>query len=82
VVLEEKDKNLIKETCVKLGLTYKELGEKIGYSEANLKSSVSRNQVSKQVETSIYLYLQTIELQKEIDGTKSFKQSLKDFLKD
>ena len=79
VILEE---NLIKRTCKELGLTYKELGEKIGYSEANLKNSVSRNQVSKQLETSIYLYLQTIELQKEINNTKSFKQSLKDFLKD
>jgi len=76
------EENLIKRTCKELGLTYKELGEKIGYSEANLKNSVSRNQVSKQLETSIYLYLQTIELQKEINNTKSFKQSLKDFLKD
>ena len=74
--------NLIKKTCKELGLTYKELGEKIGYSEANLKNSVSRNQVSKQLETSITLYLQTVELQQEINNTKSFKQSLKDFLKD
>ena len=63
-------------------MTYKELGEKIGYSESNLKSSVSRNQVSKQLEITINLYLQTIELQREIDNTKSFKQSLKEFLKD
>jgi transcriptional regulator with XRE-family HTH domain len=79
VILEA---NLIKKTCKELGLTYKELGEKIGYSEANLKNSVSRNQVSKQLETSITLYLQTVELQQEINNTKSFKQSLKDFLKD
>ena len=78
-VLEE---NLIKETCKNLGLTYKELGEQIGYSESNLKSSVSRNQVSKQLEITIQLYLKTIELQKEIDNTKSFKESLKDFIKD
>ena len=82
VALEEKDRNLIKETCKKLGLTYKELGEKIGYSESNLKSSVSRNQVSKQLEITIHLYLKTIELQEEIESTKNFKQSLKDFLKD
>jgi transcriptional regulator with XRE-family HTH domain len=80
--LEEKEGNLIKETCKELGLTYKELGEKIGYSEANLKNSVSRNQVSKQLETSIHLYLKTIELQKEIDNTKSFKNSLRDFIKE
>jgi transcriptional regulator with XRE-family HTH domain len=79
--LEEKEGNLIKETCKKLGLTYKELGEKIGYSESNLKSSVSRNQISKQLEITIHLYLKTLELQKEIDSTKSFKQSLREFMK-
>jgi len=80
--LEDKEENIIKKTCKKLGLTYKELGEKIGYSEANLKNSVSRNQVSKQLEITINLYIKTIELQKEIENTKTFKQSLKDFLKD
>ena len=80
--MEDKEENIIKKTCKKLGLTYKELGEKIGYSEANLKNSVSRNQVSKQLEITINLYIKTIELQKEIENTKTFKQSLKDFLKD
>ena len=79
--MEEKEGNLIKETCKELGLTYKELGEKIGYSESNLKSSVSRNQISKQLEITIHLYLKTLELQKEIDSTKSFKQSLREFMK-
>ena len=82
MILEEKEENLIKDTCKKLGLTYKELGERIGYSESNLKSSVSRNQISKQLEITINLYLKNIELQKEIENTKGFKQSLKDFLKD
>ena len=77
VVLEE---NLIKDTCKKFKLTYKELGEIIGYSEANLKNSVSKKQISKQLEKAIKLYLKTMELQKEIDNTKVFKQSLKDFL--
>jgi len=80
--LEDKEENLIKKTCKDLGLTYKELGEKIGYSEANLKNSVYKNQISKQLEIAINLYLKNIELQKEIDNTKSFKKSLKDFLKD
>ena len=80
-ILEEKEENLIKKTCKELGFTYKEFGEKIGYSESNLKSSVSRNQVSKQLEITIHLYLKTIELQKEIDNTKNFKQSLQEFIK-
>ena len=80
--MDKKEENLIKKTCKDLGLTYKELGEKIGYSEANLKNSVYKNQISKQLEIAINLYLKNIELQKEIDNTKSFKKSLKDFLKD
>ena len=80
--MENQEGNLIKETCKSLGLTYRELGEKIGYSEGNLKTSVSKNQVSKQLETSIKLYLKNIELQKEIDNTKNFKKILKDFIKD
>ena len=80
--MDKKEENLIKKTCKDLGLTYKELGEEIGYSEANLKNSVYKNQISKQLEIAINLYLKNIELQKEIDNTKSFKKSLKDFLKD
>ncbi|HHC11199.1 MAG TPA: transcriptional regulator [Campylobacterales bacterium] len=80
--MENQEGNLIKDTCKNLGLTYRELGEKIGYSEGNLKTSVSKNQVSKQLETSIKLYLKNIELQKEIDNTKNFKKILKDFIKD
>ena len=80
--MENQEGNLIKDTCKSLGLTYRELGEKIGYSEGNLKTSVSKNQVSKQLETSIKLYLKNIELQKEIDNTKNFKKILKDFIRD
>ena len=31
--MSEKNDNLIKTTCKRLGLTYKQLGELIGYSE-------------------------------------------------
>ena len=78
--MEKKEVNLIKDTCKKFKLTYKELGEIIGYGEANLKNSVSKKQISKQLKRAIQLYLKTMELQKEIDNTKVFKQSLKDFL--
>ena len=37
--MKDKSDNLIKKTCKELGLTYRELGEAIGYSESaiNLK---------------------------------------------
>ena len=78
--LEEKEMHLVKKVSKELGLTYKELGEKIGYTEANLKRSVSTNQLSKQLETSIELYLKTIKLEKEIEDTNQLKKLMNTFL--
>jgi len=80
VILEEKKIHLVKKVSKELGLTYKELGEKIGYTEANLKRSVSTNQLSKQLETSIELYLKTIKLEKEIEDTNQLKKLMNTFL--
>jgi hypothetical protein len=54
---------LLKRVSKELGITYKELAKKIDYTEANLKRSVSTNQLSKQLQTSIELYLKTIKLE-------------------
>ena len=35
----QKSENLIKKTCKELGLTYRELGERIGYSESAIKNA-------------------------------------------
>ncbi len=35
--------HLVKKVSKELGLTYKELGEEIGYSESMLRQAVSRN---------------------------------------
>ena len=80
MVLEEKEVHLVKKVSKELGLTYRELGEKIGYSEANLKRSVSTNQMSKQLEIAIELYLKTIKLEKEIADTHQLKNLINTFL--
>lgn len=38
--------NLVKDTAKKLNLTYKELGELIGYSESALKAASSSGNIS------------------------------------
>ena len=78
--MEEKEVHLVKRVSKELGLTYKELGERIGYSEANLKRSVSTNQISKQLQTAIELYLKTIKLEKEIEDTHQLKNLINTFL--
>ena len=44
--MKEKEVHLVKRVAKELGLTYKELGEEIGYSESNLRKSVSENRLS------------------------------------
>ena len=78
--MEEKELHLIKRVSKELGITYKELADNIGYTEANLKRSVSTNKISKQLETSIELYLKTIKLEKEIEETSQLKKLLSTFI--
>ena len=79
--LEEKEIHLVKKVSKELGITYKELGDKIGYSESSLRKTVSNNTVSSQLKTAIQLYLDNIKLKKEIDELEDFKDTFREFLK-
>ena len=81
VVLEEKEMHLVKKVSKELGLTYKELGEKIGYSESSLRKNVSNNTLSSQLQTAIQLYLDNLKLKEEIDELEDFKNTFRTFLK-
>ena len=78
--MEEKEIHLVKKVSKELGLTYKELGEKIGYSEASLKKSVHDKKISFQLQTAIELYLKNIELEEKLDEAESFKKVLRTFI--
>jgi len=78
--LDKEEIHLVKKVSKELGMTYKELSEEIGYTEANLKRSVSTNQISKQLQKSIELYLKTIKLEKEIENTNQLKKLMNTFL--
>lgn len=53
----------LKAFCKETGLTYKELAELIGMTEPSLRSAISTNKITLQVEKSV-------ELLKEIKGLK------------
>ena len=72
--------NIVKKVCKELGLTYKQLGEAIGYSEGAIKMAVQRDNVSPQMGKAIQLYLENLELKKELEQCKHFKNSLKEFI--
>ena len=72
--MEEKEIHLVKKVSKALGLTYKELGEEIGYSEGNLKRSVSKNELSLQLKKSLELYLEIVKLKKKDEESERQKK--------
>ena len=64
--------NIVKKVCKELGITYKELGERIGYSESNLRKSVSENKVSTQLQKSIEMYLEINHLKQKLKKCDNF----------
>ncbi len=70
--------NLIKQTCKELNLTYKQLGELIGYSEATLNKNASTGEISKAIEVAIKLYLETLRLKKELEKFELLKSLIQD----
>jgi predicted transcriptional regulator len=79
--LEREEVHLVKRVSKELGMTYRELGEKIGYTESNLRKSVSQNTISSQLEKAIKLYIRIIELEKEVEDTKKSKEEIKENIK-
>lgn len=74
------EENIIRAACIEQRLTYQQLADAIGVSESSLRSSVSTNKVSKQVEKSIEMYLKIIYLEKEVEKTNTIKRVLKSWL--
>jgi hypothetical protein len=82
VVLENEEVHLVKRVSKELGLTYRELGEEIGYSEGNLRRSVSKNQLSGQLKKAIELYLEITKLKEKEEKIKKSKELIATLLKD
>jgi hypothetical protein len=71
--------NLVKKTCRELSLTYKQLGEEIGYGE-NSVSNASRGEVSKTMMKAIELYVKNLNLTRELEDSEKIKLALKSWL--
>ena len=79
--MEKKEIHLVKRVSKELGLTYKELADKIGYTESNLRKSVSQNKISFQLEKAIKLYIRILELEQKLEDSEKSKKQIKDNLK-
>jgi len=73
------NENIIKRTCRKLRLTYRELGQAIGYSEGSIKKIASTGEISPQIQKAVELYVKNIELERELEEIKTLKKLLKKF---
>jgi len=78
---EDKELNIIKKTCKELDLTYKQLAEKIGYSEATINKLASTGEISEAIETAINLYVENLTLKTQIEEIETLKKLLKSFFK-
>ncbi|TLE00985.1 XRE family transcriptional regulator [Helicobacter muridarum] len=67
---------MIKKTCKELGLTYRELGEKIGLTEASIKRLASSDEINLQVEKSLQMLLKINELESELQDFRTIKRLL------
>lgn len=72
----EPKQNLIKKTCKELGLTYRELGERIGLTEASIKRLATSNEINSQVEKSLQMLLKIHALESELQDFRTIKQLL------
>jgi len=70
--------NLIKKVCKELNLTYKQLGEAIGYSESAISNAAATGKISNQVKKAIELYLENLQLKQELEKYNQLKKLLKE----
>lgn len=68
--------NIVKQTAKELGMTYKELGEAVGYGEETISKASRTGTVSKSLQKAIELYLKTLELEKELEDYTTLKTVL------
>lgn len=75
------NENLIKKTCKELGLTYKELGEKIGYGEEAISKAARTENISAQMQKALSLYLENIALKEKLEVLNTLSQIIKQLSK-
>lgn len=68
--------NIIKRVCYELGLTYKQLGEAIGYSESTLNNAARQEKISEPLKRAVELYLENLKLKQELADFKTLKAIL------
>ena len=74
---EAMDDNIVKRVCKELGITQRELAERIGMSADSLRTLSAKGQISMQTEAAINLVLENESLKKELENYKALRAAIK-----
>lgn len=75
------EQNIVKKVCAELGITQKELAEKLGIKEQSLRNMTSSNKITEQVEKTINLLIENNELKKQLTDYNTLKEVLKSLIR-
>lgn len=75
------DENLIKQTCKELNLTYKQLGELIGYGEEAVSKAARTDNISATMNKALLLYLENLELKNKLKTLDALSEIIKQLSK-
>ena len=79
--LYDGQENLIKHTCRELGLTYKQLGEAIGYGEEAVSKAARTGNISATMNKALLLYLENLELKNKLKTLDALSEIIKQLSK-
>ncbi|MGP1450195.1 MAG: transcriptional regulator [Wolinella sp.] len=74
---QESARELVKRACAELGVTQRELAERIGMGADSLNTAVSANKLSKIAESAILLVLENAELKRGLSDYEVLKNAIK-----
>lgn len=78
---EATEQNLIKQTCKELNLTYKQLGELIGYGEEAVSKAARTDNISATMNKALLLYLENLELKNKLKTLDTLSIIIKELSK-
>lgn len=67
----------LKQFCKERNLTYKELAEKIGWSEPSLRATISSGKISDQTAAAVNLLKETMELKEKLTDWETIRAIIK-----
>lgn len=77
----EETENIVKKVCKELGITYKQLSEKLGVAEGTIKQNAIKDNVSEQIQKALEILLENQALKEKLLETEQLKTILKNFTK-